>query len=803
MDIRHAVRLLRKDPLFTVLTVVVLAGGLGVSVFTWSFLYTAMLRPLPVAEGDRVVRVLAVTDGATGDVDAADLARIRSAITTLTTVGAFAGQELIVGTGAGTRAIRAAAAEWNVFAVTRTVPALGRGFVAADQAPGAERVVVLSHRTWRVVFGGDSTVLNRNVTLNGVPTRVIGIMPAGFEFPVAEDAWVPMAAEVLATQVTGRASVGVYARLAPGRSASEAEAELSALLVRARRSAPADPDRVDPTGAAVRSFPMAQIGEEGPLVLAVLNVLAGLILLLACINVTNLLLARANERARETAVRLALGAPRGRLVMQTLWESVILCVLGGMLAAGVAVWGLRVVDTWARTHLEGNLAFWWVWGFDPQVLLATAAFVTLAVLVLGGVASRRAVTTAINAVLVESGTRGGGRREGRAARLLIVAQVATVSVVMFVGCMAAIVAYRVVHVDLGYDTRRVLSVVVEPPADRYPAADARQRFFQRLADQLGSRSEVEGVVLRAPLADAADERGTVAFPDRAATRPAPTAYVIGLLGPLSPLGIGLEEGRFFGTADAADAPSTAIVSRAFARLHWPGRSAIGRHLSLPGLGAGAGERTVVGVVNDVLFGNPLSRDRSAVAVYVPLAQTEARAASVMFRHRGNRVAAHAAFQQTLSGLDPLVVPGTVASFDEMLAKTTALATSVTRLFAVCFAFALLLAVTGVYGLMARSISRRIREIGVRRALGATDRTILLMLLGQGGRQLGVGALVALPLTLLVAGGFSHFFPIALTVSVGTAFLVLGAITVVVLAATWLPTRRAIRVEPRDALWREG
>ena len=175
---------------------------------------------------------------------------------------------------------------------------------------------------------------------------------------------------------------------------------------------------------------------------------------------------------------------------------------------------------------------------------------------------------------------------------------------------------------------------------------------------------------------------------------------------------------------------------------------------------------------------------------------------IVFRHRGNPAAGKQALQQTLAALDPLLVSGTVTSFEEMVQKTTLIATSVTKLFGACFAFALLLAVSGTYGLMARSIGRRTREIGVRRALGATDRTILIWLLGQGGRQLGIGALIALPLTLLVGWGFSRYFPIAIGVSVAAALLVAAVITAIVLAATWIPSRRAIAIAPGAALWRE-
>jgi hypothetical protein len=373
---------------------------------------------------------------------------------------------------------------------------------------------------------------------------------------------------------------------------------------------------------------------------------------------------------------------------------------------------------------------------------------------------------------------------------------------MFFGSMSAIVAYRVANVDLGYDTRNLLASAVDLSEDRYPTPESRGRFFQSLHDRLAERPELEGVVLRTSLAGITEDRGEVELGDRPVEGVRPRSHVLASLGPLSTLGSALREGRFFDSRDDESGERTVVVSEAFAARYWPGRSPLGARLRLTGLGETGEWRTVVGVAGDVLLGNPLSRERSAVAAYIPLRQTQSRGATVLFRHRGSAAAGQAAFHLTLSGLDPLLAPSPVSSFDELLAKTTLIARSVAALFGACFGFALLLAVSGAYGLMARAIGRQTREIGVRRALGATDRTILVMLLAQGGRQLGIGALVALPFTLLVGWGFSRYFPIALGLSVGTALLVSAAITGVVLAATWLPTRRAIAIEPRDALWRD-
>jgi predicted permease len=811
-DVRYAFRLLRKSLGLTLLTVCVLGGGLGVAIFTFSFLHTAMLRPLPVSGGDRIVRVSQTSGTSSIGIDAADLAQMRGSITTLTDIGSFDSRELVVGDekAGGRQVIGATAADWNIFETTRTRAALGRTFRPDDAARGAEPVLVLSHRTFTTSFGSDSSLVGRVISVNGTPTRVIGVMPAGYAFPVAAEGWVPLGVDLQTYDTPGVIRMDLYGRLANGATMASAEAQLEALGVRARAARPAPPAdasrpqaQTAPLHISVETFPRAQLGEQGPLMFAVLNVLAALILLLACVNVMNLLLARANDRAREMAVRLALGASRARLMIQSMWESAILTIAGGAFATAITAWGLAAINGWAQAHIPGNLAFWWVWRFDQAAFVATGVFVTLTLAALGGVVAARATNVQINAVLQDTSVRGGGKRQSRMARALVVTQIATVSVLMFFGVMSAIIANRVTHVDLGYDTRNLMSTGVAPTPDRYDTPAKRLAFYRSIDDALGQAPELDGVALQsmaaslgeASAADALVLDGRVQSNNNAA----PRAYVRVVQGSFGVLGTGVSTGRAFDGRDNENGTRSAIVSRAFAARYWPGVSPIGRQLKLSGLNETV-DRTVVGVANDVPLGNPLSRDRSMLAVYVPLAQYDAEGASLVFRHRGNATAGIAAVHRTFAAIDPTYIPSNVATYDEILETTALMARSVTKLFALCFGFALLLAVSGTYGLMAQSIGQRTREIGVRRALGATDGGIGRLLLGQGGRQLGIGAAIALPLLLVVGIGFSHYFPIGTTLSIVTGLLVSGTIVAVVLAATYLPTRRVLEVSPRQALW---
>jgi len=370
--------------------------------------------------------------------------------------------------------------------------------------------------------------------------------------------------------------------------------------------------------------------------------------------------------------------------------------------------------------------------------------------------------------------------------------------------MSSLVAYRVANVDVGYETRNLLSASIGLSGDAYDTREKRGAFFQSVADGLNRRSALDGALLRSSIAGISDRAG--AFSNASVggvpSSAGPRAYVEGVLGSLSVLGISLNSGRFFDARDDNRSSAVAIVSRSMAEKYWPGRPAVGERIRLAADSGGVESRTVVGVVSDILMGNPLSPSRSTLAIYVPLRQADATGTAIVFRHRGDVAAAQAELYAELAAADPRLLPPFVQTFAELLEKTTLIAVSVTKLFAACFGFALLLAVSGTYGLMARSIGQRTREIGIRRALGATDQNVVGLLLGQGGRQLGIGVAFALPVMLAVAIGFGKFFPIAIPLSMALALLVSGMIVSVVLFATYIPTRRVLAISPRDALWRD-
>ncbi len=800
-DIRYAFRLLARSPGFTLLTVIVLAGGLGLSTFTFSFLHTAMIRPLPLGEGDRIVRIDPMVRGGMEAVDVADVAGLRASLATIRELGSYTGREVVVGRDGDRRVVDATVADPILFTVARTPPLFGRTLVAADAAAGAEPVVVLSYRTWEIGFGADRAVIDTHVALNGVSTRVVGVMPAGFGFPIASEAWLPLPAGTEAETTPGLQSVRLVGRLAPGVSHEAASAEATMVLRRAMAVRDTTVQREGLT-VAVESFPAAQFGEERALVFTVLNLLAALILLLALVNVTNLLLTRANERIRETAVRLALGASTGRLVMQGMWETVILAVAGGVVGTAGAAAGLAAITRWTQANMEGNLAFWWVWRMDRVTILAAGAFVTVAIAVLGGIVARRVTRTNMREVMQDGSARSGSRKEGRLSRALVATQVTTVTVLMFFGVLSGVVARRIVTLDPGFSTVNLLQAGMEPAPARYSTAAARAAAFRAVHDRLGAHPEVDGVFLRRTLGNRLSDDGRFALRGSPSDGVLPTAHLRAVLGTLPTMGIAVVEGRALEEADDDSRAPVAMVSRSLALSHWRGRSPVGDQIRLAGVGDTLRWYTIVGVASDVPYGNPLSRDRSPDAIYVPLLQSDGPFAAVVIRYRTTEVAGREALMDSFGAVDPSLVPDGVQPQAEILRKAGLLATSVSQLFGACFAFALVLAMVGTYGLMSRSIGLRRREIGVRRALGASDAGVTRLLLVQGGRQVGVGTLIAAPILLVVGLGFQHFFPISGWLVATAAVLVSAAIVGLVLLATWVPTRKVLQVTPRDALWVE-
>ena len=793
-DLKYALRLLLKRPWFTVLTVLVLAGGLGISLYTFAVLNTMVYGELPVPDGRAIVR-LGVSDGPNvAPFDAYELARILPAAQSIADGGAYRTSRALVGEPGSSRSVRVIESDWRIFETTRTPPLLGRGFVRDDSSAGAEPVAVLSHKTWQAAFSGNAAVVGTLVKVNGRLTRIVGVMPEGYAFPINSELWLPLSPRELNPGGYTGVVLDAYARLRPGVSQDAAATELTSLLqpVRETRVGAAEPN----VGAvSVTSFQRRSWGTLGTLVFAVLNLLAFTILLLAAINVGNLLLARTNERMKEIGVRVALGAPRLRLVSQVVLENLVLCTLGGSVALLVGMRLLSATSGFMRALLGGDAPFWWVWGLDRDLVIAAGVFLLLTVLLVS-VLPAASVSRVDPNMLLRGGTRARGLGVGRVSRTLVTVQVALISAVMVIGGVVTVIAHRAAMFDLGFDVANLLTMSVGPPAEKYRTPEERLTFYHRLLEELRGQPGVEAVGV---MQERYGGRFGVEGRDYRDARDYATVWHVVLSTGALPFGPKLIEGRTFDDRDTANGQKTAIVSESLARAYWPNESALGRSIDVALGGAGLERRIVVGVMSDAHY-DPVGLSwTGAIAVYVPLPQFVALDARVVVRSSGDAALASSAMYEALARLDPTVPADTVRSYRSMMDQVTLFARTATGLFAACGAFAILIAVAGIYGMSSNAVVLRRHEIGVRRALGASNGNVIAAFLLQGARQLaialGASALLCAAVLFLVLQAFS-VGPWTLGL-VGTVMVLV--VSSAVLLSIFLSVRGVTRLEPGAAL----
>ncbi len=806
-DLRYSFRLLARSPAFSLTTVVILTGGLSVSLFTYSLLHTMMYKPLPLPAGDAVVRIFAVEDGRTGFIEGRTLDFVRRNVDSFEVMGTYDSRLVQIRGGVSPASISATFIEPNMFDITAVAPALGRRLLSADAEPGAEPVAILSHHIWNATFGADAEIVGSQVNLNGVSTRIVGVMPADFGFPVFGHIWIPVARSESAPPAGETTYVAAYAKLRPGVSAPRADVELHETIQRYRATV-TDPDLLEltPDSAKTRTFQKAQMGDEAEVSFAIMNMAAGFILLLACVNAANLLLARCLERTREITIRVAIGASRLRLVTQMMGEGIIMTAVAGGLTIFITAQALALFD--ARTHaaLPEGLAYWWRWGMDAPTLTVAGLLVLGTALLVGGIPAWRVVRADTNAALRDGQQGGQGLATDRLTRALVVLQIAAISVLLFLGGMAAYVTYQAGTIDFGLDTDRVLVGMVAMDEGDYPTRESRVAFLERVRREVEASATIEAVILRVQVGEEGPVMLEGAVYDTEANQP--TARVRAQMGDSAMLGVELRVGRRLDERDGLGAAPTAVVSETLARDLWGTQSPLGRRLRVGSVEAPRGESTqpwltVVGVVSDIYEGNPLDGDRKGKTLYLSMAQVAPTNAGITFRHRGDASAALVALTEALDEVGPTVELVRIINFDDMLDQMRGASLAASQVLGGCFGFALVLAIGGIYGLTSRSVTQRTQEIGIRRALGATKVRIIALFLRGSGRQLTIGLGLAAAVGVAASVAVLNLYP---ELDVG-AFLAAGLlvptlISGLVLTATYLPTRRAVRMNPRAAIWRE-
>jgi putative ABC transport system permease protein len=799
-DAHYTLRMLRRSPAFTVAAVLTLALGIGANTAIFSVIDAALLRPLPYPQPDRIVILYGRGTVDNAELSPATFLDFRRQSRSLDLAGYRQSPFSLTGQDRPER-IAGAVVTPDFFRVLGVQAQLGRTLTAEMDKPGAPRTVVLSYALWQRRYGGSPDALGRQLLLDGEPRTVVGVMPQFFQYPAESELWtaarfaVPehiLRPDLDQSNIRDSHYFDTIGRLRPGVSLAQARAESEMIARRLKRQYGSDEEA---SGASLVTLHDDLIGPARPALMILLGAVA-LLLVIACANVANILLARGAARQKEIAVRSALGAGRARLVRQFLTESVLLAAAGGGLGIALAYAGLHPL----RAALPEGMLSHAALRLDPQVLIFTTLVSLASGILFGLFPALHLSGSALDGMLKEQGRGSSGGIRAHRTRSVLVATEVALAAVLLVGAGLLIRGFsRLLGVSEGFRAERVLSLRLSLPEVRYPDALARARFAVRTIESIAALPGVSSaaVVSRLPLNPGNSTR-SVDLKGRTSTEndPAPDYLVIS---PeyFSSMGIQLLSGRGFTERDDASGPPVVIVSRSMARYFWPGRNPIGEFVTVGGCGKENEWCQVVGVVEDVHQHKLDQTPRPAV--YVPYARDPWPFLVFVVRTRTEPAAVASAVQSAIHSIDRDQPIYGVRTMEEVVSLSRSPRRVGMLLLSLFAALALVLACVGIYGVISYQVAQRAHEIGIRMALGADRRNVLGLIVGHGLR-LAVGGVAA---GLVLAAGLSRFLSTVLY-GVGTTdaltFAGVAALLVgVAVAASTLPAWRATRVDPVSSL----
>ncbi len=803
-DLRFAVRLLLKDKWFTLVAASALALGIGVNSTVFTFVNAVLIRGLPFDDPDRIMSL--------GTRDARNRDRGLSYLEFLDWQGgthAFSGMAAFQGAtmnvsdeGRAPERFAGPYISANAFRLIGEKPALGRDFLPEDDRPGAPAVVLLGNGVWKNRYGSDPAVIGRTIKVNEQPATIIGVMPEGFKFPINADLWVPLVNLAgIADQKREARNFDGFGRLAPGVTIAQARAELNTIAARLAHDFPATNKDVSPT---VMTFNERYNGGQIRLVFLTLMGAVGFVLLIACANVANLLLARSANRAREISVRVSLGATRGRIVRQLLVESVLLALISGLLGFALSIVGIRLFDA---AVADVGKPYWIRFTFDGRVFAFLAAICLGTGVIFGLAPALHVSKTDINEVLKEGGRSGSGLRARRWTSVLIVVELA-LTLVLLAGAGFMMRSFLALYrLDLGVETSHLLTMRLQLPNRKYPTADQRRDFYTRLDERLGAMANVQGVTIttNSPMGGGNPRQLVVEGREPAAGEQPPnvTQLMIGSRY-FETLGLPLARGRAFDEVDGTAGHETAIVNQRFVSMFFEREDPIGRRIRLINeVASGAPAAvpvtvTIVGVAPTVRqrnFQEPLPDP----VVYIPMRSQSPPFATLLLRSSGDPASLTQSVREEVRAIDPDLPLFGIQTMDQQLAQTRWQFTIFGTMFGIFAVIALMVSAVGLYAVTAYSVSQRTQEIGVRMALGAQASQVLWLILRSATVQLVVG------LTIGLAGAFGVGRLLqSLLVQTGAAdpvtlIGITALLTAVSIVATVWPARRATRLDPVHAL----
>jgi len=804
-DVRFALRLLRRSPGFALGVIAILGLGIAAATALFSIVDAAILRPLPFPDPGRLVAVVSEdpVHHSRGASSPPDLVDFRASVPALAGVAATTPWEpAATGSGEPER-LRGLLVSANFFSLLGVDAARGRTFDPAEETPGRDRVVVVGDALWRRRYGADPRLVGRSILLNGEPYTVVGIAPAGFRWGRAygrngtSDLWAPFALtpERIAAGERGDEYLDLFGRIRPDVPPAEAQAQVDALLRRFQRDYPAQFPPGSPFRTTLVPLQRDLVGDTRK-PLWILFGAVGFLLLIACTNVAGLLLARAARRRAEIAIRISLGASRGRLFTQLLAESMVVTLLS---AAAGAVGGwvlLRLAGSRLPADFPGVSSL----AVDVKVLSFVLALSAITAVVFGLVPLTGASTFDVRR-RIEEGRSVAARGEGRLRRALVAGQLGLAALLLVGAALLALSLVRILRVDPGFDAKNVITGELSLPRSRYAEPRRRDAFRRAVIDRLQASPGVigAGAVSVLPLGGNANN-GTFDIegrPDLSGNLEPHGENWAATPGYFRTMRIPLLRGRLFVDSDDPSSLPVAIVDDALARAYFGAQDPIGRRIDFEGDASDRKWRVVVGVVRTVRSRS--LDDAPRPSFYVPYSQSHERIVTFVARTRGSAAAAAGSLRAAVAAADADQPLGTVAPLEELVSESVSQRRAAAGVIAAFAVAAMLLAGIGLYGVLAYSVARRKREIGIRVALGAVPSAIASLVLRESGRMISAGLAGGLAAAFLLTRflssllfGVTPLDPLAF----GTVAALLSGAG---LLASFLPARRATRIAPMEAL----
>ena len=800
-DVRSGVRMLVKYPTLSVVAVLTLGLGIGLSTTVFCVVNGGLFKGLPFPDPDRVVAVVATNpaqDLHRQPLSVHDFAVWQARQTSFETIGAYGFAPVNLSTEAG-RPERFSGGQLSVaaFEALGVQPIAGRGFRRGDDHPGAEPVILLGHDLWRERYGASPAIIGRTITANGIPRTVIGVMPEKFAFPIREALWMPLAVNPLATARGQGPNHQVIARLKRDVTLGQAKTQAATI---ASQLAADFPETNRGIGADVTPYAEMILGRE---IYALLYTMLGAgigVLLIACVNVSNLLVARASLRRREVAVRMALGAGRHRVVRQHLTEVLVLAAVGGVLGILLSIVGMR----WFTQALTVNPPpFWITFELDHRVLLFVLALIVLASVFAGALPALHSARVSAGSALKDDSRSSTSARLGRFSSGLVIAELAVSCGLLIAAGLMIKSVVQLRNVEMPFAIEKVLTARVDLPRADYPDSAASIRFFEQLLPRLRAVPGVEAATLSDGLPAAGNGVIPVQIQGKAYPRDSESPLAregIVTAGYFETFQTPVRSGREFTPADTSTSQPVAIINESFARTHFPGVDPIGRQFKRIRPNAKEPWLTVVGVVPDLLMQGIGNNNASPVGYYMPIAQSDvANSVRMAVRTRSEPGSVASLVRSAVSSLDPNLAIYDVNSMRWVIDRQTWFYRVFGTFFMAFGICALFLAAAGLYGVMSFAVTQRTREMGVRSALGAQGVQLILLVMRKSIIQLVIGLFLGLALALVASGALQpvlyHVNPRDKTVFAAVVLTLAFAS----LIASFLPARRVTKIDPVLAL----